>query len=315
MAAQAAQPASTLEATYKLEEAEGILDLYFYRKIGFFFAKFFEKLGAPPVAVTLLGGLFGIVAGHLYYYRDLRTNVVGMALHVLANALDNADGQLARMTGRGSREGRIMDSLIDHLIFVNIYLHLTLRCLAEGASTAICMLAVAAAISHALQGAAADYFRSGFLYFVHGRSRSQLDSAAALQNDYRALTWRRQAWKKFLLVTYLSFTRQQEMIAPQLLRFRGAIDRQFPDEIPAWLRARYRDWARPMFKWWGFLMTNTRMIVLFLFLLIGQPVWFFWIELTILNAVLIGLLFRQSRMLQVLLRAATISINPAPAGC
>ena len=114
----------------------------------------------------MLAGIFGVVAGHLYFYRNLSVNVAGMVLHVCANALDNADGQLARLTHRESREGRIIDSIADHLVFVSIYLHLTLRYLFEGASPAICLFALAAGISHALQGAAADYYRNTYLYFV-----------------------------------------------------------------------------------------------------------------------------------------------------
>ena len=63
-----------------------------------------------------------------------------MVLHVCANTLDNADGQLARLTHRESRDGRIIDSLADHLVFVSIYVHLTLRYLFEGWSPAICFL-------------------------------------------------------------------------------------------------------------------------------------------------------------------------------
>lgn len=314
MPEETAQISSAVASTYKAREAEGILDLYFYRKIGFRLAQFFARLGMTPVQVTLLGGAFGILAGHFYYYRDLRVNIAGMALHVFANALDNADGQLARMTGKGSREGRIIDSLVDHIIFVNIYLHLTLRCLAEGAPPAVCLLALGAGISHALQGAAADYFRNGFLYFVNGRSRAQLDSTTVLLSEYRRLTWRLQPWQKFLMATYLNFTRQQELLAPSLNRLRFATDRQFPGEIPGWLRARYRDWARPMFKWWGFLMTNTRMLILFSLLFIGQPVWFFWIELTVLNGLLAWLLVRQTGMFESLLEAITSSRPPAPPG-
>src|SRR5215475_10240404 len=148
MAAQLA-PSPTLETTYKVREAEGVLDLYFYRKLGFQLARFFAKLGMSPVGVTLLGGVFGIVAGHLYFYQNLATNIAGMALHVFANLLDNADGQLARLTGRQSRDGRIIDSLVDHLIFTSIYLHLTLRVLSAGASPAVFLLALIAGFSHA----------------------------------------------------------------------------------------------------------------------------------------------------------------------
>src|SRR5439155_17201576 len=109
---------------YKAREVEGILDLYFYRPIGLRLAQFFERLKMAPADVTFFAGLFGVIAGHLYYYRDLRINIVGMAFQVCANALDNADGQLARLTHRESREGRIIDSIADHLGFVSIYVHL-----------------------------------------------------------------------------------------------------------------------------------------------------------------------------------------------
>src|SRR3954464_3882192 len=104
-------PSSALEASYKAREFEGILDLYFYRKVGFRLAQFFAWLRLTPSGVTMIGGVFGLAAGHLYYYRDLRLNLVGMFLHVCANALDNADGQLARLTNSQSRSGRVFDSV------------------------------------------------------------------------------------------------------------------------------------------------------------------------------------------------------------
>src|SRR6266702_7867788 len=132
-----------VEATYKAREVEGVLDLYFYRPIGFRLAEFFARLKMTPAAVTLLGGVCGVVAGHLYYYRDLRINIMGMLLHVCANALDNADGQLARLTQRESRKGRIIYSVAAHLVFMSIYFHLALRCVTEGSSLAIWVLALA----------------------------------------------------------------------------------------------------------------------------------------------------------------------------
>jgi phosphatidylglycerophosphate synthase len=304
MPAQIIEPPPTPEATYKARDVEGILDLYFYRKIGFWLAQFFARLKMTPASVSLLGGLCGVIAGHLYFYRNLGTNIVGMALHVFANALDNADGQLARLTGSESREGRIIDSLADHLVFVSIYLHLALRYLIEGASPAICFLAVVAGISHALQGAAADYYRASYLYFVKGKSFMDLDSSAALRSDYQKLSWRDRPWHKFLLALYLNFTRQQEMLSPHLKRLREISVRSFPHEIPEWFRSRYQRSARPMFKLWGLLMTNTRMLLLFILLFIGQPVWYFWIEVTVFNVLLAYLIYRQENMSQSLLELA-----------
>ena len=303
MLQQTEAPRSGLEATYKAREVEGVFDLYFYRPIGFWLAQFFARLKMTPAAVSLLAGIFGVIAGHLYYYRNLSINVAGMMLHVCANTLDNADGQLARLTHRESRQGRIIDSVADHLVFVSVYLHLTLRCLFEGSSSpAIFLLAFAAGISHALQGAAADYNRSTYLYFVSSGARKGVDSSSDLRLDYSKLTWRHTPWQKLLLALYLNFTRQQEMLAPRLKTLRDVVRQLFHSEIPDWLRTRYRNLAGPMLKWWGLLMTNIRMLVLFALLFISQPVYYFWFELIPLNLLFAYLLFRQEKMAGSLLK-------------
>jgi len=287
---------SRVAATYKAREVEGVLDLYFYRPIGLRLAEFFEQLKMTPAAVTLLGGICGVVAGHLYYYRDLRINIVGMVLHVCANALDNADGQLARLTQKETRKGRIIDSVADHLVFASIYVHLTLRCFLEDPSPAIWLLALAAGISHALQGAAADYYRSTYLYFAATGARTGLDSSSGVRSEYQKGSGHQRPWDKLLFALYLNFTRQQEILAPHLKKLRDVAADLFQGQIPAWLRERYRNLAGPMLKWWGLLMTNTRMLVLFVLLLIGQPIYFFWFELIPLNLLFVYLIFREETM-------------------
>lgn len=311
MLQQTQAPRSGVEATYKAREVEGVLDLYFYRPMGFGLAQFFARLKMTPASVSLLAGIFGVVAGHLYFYRVLSINIVGMVLQVCANTLDNADGQLARLTRRESREGRIIDSVADHLGFVSVYLHLTLRYLVAGSSPAIVLLAFAAGISHALQGAAADYYRSTYLYFVTTGARSGLDSSSALRSDYRKLSWRHTPWQKLLLALYLNFTRQQEMLAPQLKTLRDVVVQLFHGEVPDRLRTCYRSLAYPMLRWWRLLMTNIRMLVLFALLFVGQPVYYFWFELIPLNLLFVYLLFHQKKMAESLLEVAESSQNSA----
>jgi len=286
---------SKIESTLKAREVEGILDLYFYRPLGFRLAEFFAHLKVTPAGVSLLAGLCGVMAGHLYFYRILAINIAGMALHVCANALDNADGQLARLTHQESRRGRIIDSVADHLGFASIYIHLTLRYAVAGASPAIWLLAFGAAISHAFQGAAADYYRTAFLFFTSG-ARAETDSSSALRSDYRKLSWKQQAWDKLLLALYLNFTLQQEMFAPHLKRLRATARMAFHGRTPGWLEQRYRDSASQALKLWRLLMTNTRMFVLFLLLFFGQPVYYFWFELLPLNVLFAYLLVRQEKM-------------------
>src|SRR5438094_9430576 len=85
MLRQTDAPRSGVEATYKAREVEGVFDLYFYRPIGFWLAQFFARLKMTPAAVSLLAGLFGVIAGHLYYYRNLGLNAAGMMPPVCAN--------------------------------------------------------------------------------------------------------------------------------------------------------------------------------------------------------------------------------------
>jgi CDP-alcohol phosphatidyltransferase len=302
MAEQVDRPMSTLEATYKARDVEGILDLLFYRRVAFHLARLCARLKLTPITITVCGGICGIYAGHLYFYRDLRLNVVGMFLHVFANLLDNADGQLARLLNQKSRTGRVIDSVFDHLIFLSIYVHLGLRCLAEGASPAIAFLVLAAGLSHGLQGAAADYFRNAYLYFVEGRSRSDWDSSESLQHEYKQLRWRAEPWHKLMLALYLHFTWQQELLSPRLRCLRDVAEREFEGEVPKPLRNHYRENARPMLRWWGLLMTNTRMFFLFLFLILDRPAWFFWLEVTVLNALLLLLILKQENLSRSLVR-------------
>ena len=108
------------------------------------------------------------------------------------------------------------------------------------------------------------------------------------------------AWDKLLLALYLNFTLQQEMLAPSLKRLRETANRAFHDRIPGWLEQRYRDAAGHTLKWWRLLMTNTRMLVLFLVLFLGQPVYYFWFELIPLNLLFVYLIVRQEKMAQSL---------------
>jgi hypothetical protein len=160
----------------------------------------------------------------------------------------------------------------------------------------VILLAIAAGISHAFQGAAADYYRNAYLYFVKGRSRADWDSSRVLQDDYRQLSWRTNGWDKFLLATYLNFTRQQELLSPKLRQLRDLTERSFVAGVPDSLRQLYRAAARPLLRLWGLLMTNTRMFFLFLFLFIDRPSWYFWLELSAFNFLLIFLIVRQERM-------------------
>ncbi|MDP9099799.1 MAG: CDP-alcohol phosphatidyltransferase family protein [Verrucomicrobiota bacterium] len=282
-----------VEATYKSREIEGFLDLHFYRKVGFQLARFFAWVGFTPNGVTVIGTLIGIAAGHLYFYRDLATNLVGMCLHVLANAMDNADGQLARMTNRYSPSGRVLDGIGDNLIYVSIYLHLCLRYLAEGGSHGVWVVALLAGLSHRLQSETAEFCRDAYLRFAVGKLGS-LELSSDLRPPYEAVTWRTHFWKKLLLKIHLGYVAEQERLCPGLARLEETARRTFAGGVPQAFRDRYRQMNRTMISFFFLLRTNTRMLLLFLLLFLAQPVWYFAIELTALNFLLVFLAFRQN---------------------
>ncbi|HZR79120.1 MAG TPA: CDP-alcohol phosphatidyltransferase family protein [Chthoniobacterales bacterium] len=293
MAAQLAQPVA-LETTYKVREAEGILDIYFYRKIGFQLAKFFAKVGMSPTEVTLVGGLFGVMAGHLYFYQAVGINLAGMILHVVANAFDNADGQLARLTNQQSRTGRILDPVVDHIVWLSIYVHLALRLNLSGFPGTVWLLALVAGLSHGLQAGSADYWRNAYLYF--GKGGNNFDTVSNLRTEYGKYSWRAEPWRKFLLRLYLNATHQQELLMPGVTKLRESIGQGRAPEMGFDFQSRYTALARPTFKWWSLLMTNTRMLVLFVLFLVKQPVWFFWIEIIAGNLLLVYLIARQEKI-------------------
>jgi hypothetical protein len=282
-----------VEATYKSREIEGFLDLHFYRKVGFQLARFFAWAGFTPNGVTVLGTLIGIAAGHLYFYRDLATNIVGMCLHVFANAMDNADGQLARLTNRHSPSGRVLDGIGDNLIYASVYLHLCLRYLAEGGSHGIWLVALLAGLSHRLQSETAEFCRDAYLRFAVGKLGS-LELSSDLRARYKAVTWSNHFSRKLLLKLHLSYVAEQERLCPGLARLEARARRTFAAGVPPAFRDRYRQLNRAMISFFFLFRTNTRMLLLFVLLFLAQPVWYFAVELTALNILLVVLALRQN---------------------
>ena len=82
----------------------------------------FARLGIAPNAVSLAGVALGIAAGFAYYhFQDWRYAFAGFALMLAWHVLDGADGQLARLTGRQSALGGVLDGICDYVTFIAVY--------------------------------------------------------------------------------------------------------------------------------------------------------------------------------------------------
>ena len=162
-------------STLKSEDTEEWFDLQFTRPIGYYLAYAYQRIKVSPNGVTLISIILGIGAGICFYSSQLEINFIGMALLILANLHDSADGQLARLTGKSTRIGRILDGIAGDLWFITIYISLCLRL--SPMDPTIWFVAIIAGISHVIQAAMADYHRNIHLLFVYGRNRSEIESS------------------------------------------------------------------------------------------------------------------------------------------
>ncbi|MCH5218244.1 MAG: CDP-alcohol phosphatidyltransferase family protein [Muribaculaceae bacterium] len=285
-------------------DTEETIDLLFYRPIGYFWSVLAYRLGVTPDAITIMGIFLGVGAGVCFFFPDMWWNLGGVALLMLANSFDSADGQLARMTHRFSRLGRILDGLCGDIWFTAIYAAICLRENFYGGDFftthlwAIWVLAAVTAIFHGIQAAMADYYRQFHLYFVKGKEGSELDTASDLWDKFHALSWRRNPWQKLVLMFYTNYTTGQEKRTPWMQRFRRELKAKFGDDaVPADLREKFRAQSKPLMKYTNILSFNTRTIALFVAILVFRQPWlYFAFEITVLNVVLVYMMWRHERI-------------------
>lgn len=293
-------------ATLKSADTEEHIDLAFYRPIGFAWALLFRRLRVSPNVVTVISIIFGVAAGFFIYPDSIGMNLIGILSLIIANSLDSADGQLARMTHQYSRLGRILDGIAGDLWFISIYVAIALRTNATQPwfhlhPAMIWIIAVAAGFCHVIQAAMADHLRQFHLFFVKKNFPAELDDSASLKTQYDRLTWRK-FFQKAILGIYIIYTHTQERITPSMQRLIGRIRSDYPGgDIPAPLAERIRLSTLRLCKWENFLTFNWRSIILFASVLSGHPYLYFLAELTVFNAVHVYMLLTHERICRRLL--------------
>lgn len=286
----------TLESTLKSADTEETLDIYFYRPIGFQWALLFRRLGITPNPVTIASIFIGMAGGYLFYFNNLNTNIAGMLLLVLANSLDSADGQLARMTNNKSRLGRVLDGLAGSFWFVVIHVALCLRMQNDGLGWWVWILGVVSGLSHKTQAQQADYYRNVHLYFIKGEEGSEQDNSGDLKRELDKLSWKTQFWKKFFAAFYYDYTRQQEQLSPSLQKFLQVLRATFRGNLPIWLVSEFREMHKPLMKYTNILQFNTRVIFLFFCLFINKLWLYFLFDIVVLNAILLYMIAQQEKV-------------------
>ncbi|MGE5430307.1 MAG: CDP-alcohol phosphatidyltransferase family protein [Syntrophomonadaceae bacterium] len=292
---------SQIESSYKTRDVEEFLDIYFYRPLGFLIAKISWKLGLKPNGITFISMIVGVTGGHLLFYRNTQLNLYGILLLILAETFDSADGQLARLTDFRSRYGRIFDGFAGNLIFMSTYIHLGLRIIASGGTWWVFPLIVISGVCHSYQSAMADYYRNGYLHFVISVKKGEIDKHKEVARRFRSLSWRKDFPGKFLMMFYVNYTRQQESLSKNFQKLFSRSTEVFHNNIPDNFKKVYKEYNKPMLKYYNILTTNTRMAWLYLVVLMDKPLYYFFLELTLLNILLVWVTAKQENINKKLL--------------
>lgn len=279
-----------LQVSFKSDDTEEWLDVWFTRPIGLVFALGWMKLGVHPNAVTILSIFLGMGAGYMFYFTDLLHNVLGVVLLMLANFCDSTDGQMARLTGKKTLIGRMLDGFSGDVWFFCIYLAVLLRLgrawepalgvWAYAVSFALC--AVASLLCHSPQSSLADYYRQIHLYFLLGKEGSELDNSEQQRQIYLSLP-HSQWLQRIFYFNYTNYCRSQERRTPQFQHFFQLVRQRYPhaEDMPQSLRDEFRHGSLPLMKYCNLLTFNTRAILIYITCLLNVPYVWPLLEITV----------------------------------
>ncbi len=295
------------KATLKSAETEDWLDYHVVRRLCYYLSCLFARWDIHPNTVTIASMFIGagsafFFAHGSYHYESglgLAYNLIAIFLLCVADILDCTDGQLARMTGKKSRMGRILDGAAGFTWFFPIYVALVYRFyihhdiefgwfdISETTTNVLIATAVVflLALISGIRGLAgqqrlADYYIQVHLFFLKGEKGSELDNSARQREIYEGMTSETPLVERVFQKSYIDYTLKQEQVTPQFQRLLKKLKEKFGsvDQVPQSIRDEFRRQSLPLITWNGLLTFNFRSFWLFLFCLIDIPVMNFVFE-------------------------------------
>ena len=265
-------------------ELQDPLNFWLYHPLAWQLARLLAKTRLTPNMVSLIGAGFVIAAAAVYAQPwGLAGAVLGMGLHMTWHVVDGADGDLARMTGRTSPIGELVDGMCDYLSHIVLYIVLGWMLAAVMGWPGAAWMA-AAGLSHIVQANHVEVQRRQYQWWVYGTPwlrNSHADAGAAT----------RATGIGSVVSAYLAMAAG---MTPQALRIDAAVgaaqgDTARLDEIRAAVQAE----APRLLLLLKFLGPNPRAIVLGLSMIgaaaVGSglgPLWYFVYQAVVLNLLL-----------------------------
>jgi phosphatidylglycerophosphate synthase len=272
--------------TGKPRELEDFLNRWLFHPLSRRLALLLAPTFVTPNMVSVLGGLLVLGAGFVYAgYAGLDGGsavAIGLTLHLLWHVVDGADGALARLTGRATPFGEMVDGLCDYSSHALLYVILATTA-DDHVGWWIWPLGFAAGLSRVAQANHAESERRIYQWRAYGVPWLQQAKAKD-----QAL-FRGGPAKRFLA----GLTSVYIWLANALSPAAAALDRaaEAATRDPA-LRHRLTRLARIAYRWplllQSLLGANWRTLLLGLCIFLGSPLWYFLVEATLLNLLLLA---------------------------
>ncbi|SHK03993.1 CDP-alcohol phosphatidyltransferase family protein [Rhodothermus profundi] len=283
---------NTAEAqrAWRTPEIEEPTNRYVIHPLSWALVQRLARWGVHPNTVSLVGLALGAGAAVAYYhYTAWQASVLGFLLMIGWHVMDGADGQLARLTGRTSEIGKVLDGLCDHGTFVLIYLSLALATY-PSAGWMAWVLAVLAGGSHVVQASTYEFQRQSYDYWVHNKRSARPVTPEAF---YKTLAQKRglARWMGWLYWTYLRVQYGVGAADRELMQLleKALAQLGYPEKV----RQMYRFVHRPLVRRWALMSSNYRTLAIFFACLYGKPLAFFVFELVGLNLIFLVLVIQQ----------------------
>ena len=275
-----------LKASMKSEDTEEWLDVYFTRPIGLAFALLWNKFNIHPNVITILSIFLGIGAGWMFHYTDFWSNICGILLLIFANFCDSTDGQMARLTGKKTLIGRMLDGFSGDVWFFSIYVAFVVRLWNQpmpGLNTTwgiwiLLLGAISGFLCHSPQASLADYYRQVHLFFLLGKEGSELDNYQQQRKHYENLP-KDDLIGRVFFYNYANYCRSQEKRTPLFQQFFTSWKQQPNEDV----RQEFLNGSRPLMKYCNLLSFNLRAIYLYTVALLDCPWVYFLLEITLFN--------------------------------
>ena len=273
-------------------ELQDPLNFYCYHPLARRLALLLRPTGISPNLVSVMSALCLCAAAACFVGLAWPANAfAGLGFMLLWHVVDGADGDLARMTGKASATGELVDGICDY--FGNIVLYFAFAFLADDIWGAWAwILAVATGASHLVQTNHAETQRRLYLARAYGvpwlrNARAEED---ALFSRGSGVT----RWFGFLAVAYLWLSERMVPAANPIdaALARAAGDPAATERVRALVRRAY---APTMFLP-KLLGANPKTFLIAGAILLGSPVWFFLAMIGPVNLILIVSIIHHNRL-------------------